>query len=100
EGGIHFFVTANSYAHGSSEEFVGRELRDFARREDVVVATNVFHRVGDLPEVLSRAKIWRSIDASLRRRGMDYRDSLQILRSDYNTRKDDTLEGLNDVVKA
>ncbi|HAW1872598.1 TPA: aldo/keto reductase [Escherichia coli] len=67
EGGINFFDTANSYSDGSSEEIVGRALRDFARREDVVVATKVFHRVGDLPEGLSRAQILRSIDDSLRR---------------------------------
>ena len=70
EGGINFFDTANSYSDGSSEEIVGRALRDFARREDVVVATKVFHRVGDLPEGLSRAQILRSIDDSLRRLGM------------------------------
>lgn len=74
EGGINFFDTANSYSDGSSEEIVGRALRDFARREDVVVATKVFHRVGDLPEGLSRAQILRSIDDSLRRLGMDYVD--------------------------
>lgn len=56
EGGINFFDTANSYSDGSSEEIVGRALRDFARRDEVVVATKVFHRVGDLPEGLSRAQ--------------------------------------------
>lgn len=58
EGGINFFDTANSYSDGSSEEIVGRALRDFARREDVVVATKVFHRVGDLPEGLSVHKFY------------------------------------------
>ncbi|ENC21513.1 1-deoxyxylulose-5-phosphate synthase YajO [Escherichia coli] len=100
EGGINFFDTANSYSDGSSEEIVGRALRDFARREDVVVATKVFHRVGDLPEGLSRAQILRSIDDSLRRLGMDYVDILQIHRWDYNTPIEETLEALNDVVKA
>lgn len=100
EGGINFFDTANSYSDGSSEEIVGRALRDFARREDVVVATKVFHRVGDLPEGLSRAQILRSIDDSLRRLGMDYADILQIHRWDYNTPIEETLEALNDVVKA
>ena len=76
EGGINFFDTANSYSDGSSEEIVGRALRDFARREDVVVATKVFHRVGDLPEGLSRAQILRSIDDSLRRLGTDHLDVL------------------------
>lgn len=100
EGGINFFDTANSYSDGSSEGIVGRALRDFARREDVVVATKVFHRVGDLPEGLSRAQILRSIDDSLRRLGMDYVDILQIHRWDYNTPIEETLEALNDVVKA
>lgn len=100
EGGINFFDTANSYSDGSSEEIVGRALRDFARREDVVVATKVFHRVGDLPEGLSRAQILRSIDDSLRRLGMDYVDILQIHRWDYNTPIEETLEALNDVVKS
>ncbi|QYG85705.1 1-deoxyxylulose-5-phosphate synthase YajO [Citrobacter koseri] len=100
EGGINFFDTANSYSAGSSEEIVGRALRDFARREEVVVATKVFHRVGDLPEGLSRAQILRSIDDSLKRLGMDYVDILQIHRWDYNTPIEETLEALNDVVKA
>lgn len=99
EGGINF-DTANSYSAGSSEEIVGRALRDFARREEVVVATKVFHRVGDLPEGLSRAQILRSIDDSLKRLGMDYVDILQIHRWDYNTPIEETLEALNDVVKA
>ena len=100
EGGINFFDTANSYSAGSSEEIVGRALRDFARREEVVVATKVFHQVDDLAEGLSRAQILRSIDDSLRRLGMDYVDILQIHRWDYNTPIEETLEALNDVVKA
>ncbi|EBF0276187.1 aldo/keto reductase [Salmonella enterica] len=100
EGGINFFDTANSYSDGSSEEIVGRALRDFARRDEVVVATKVFHRVGDLPEGLSRAQILRSIDDSLARLGMEYVDILQIHRWDYNTPIEETLEALNDVVKA
>lgn len=100
EGGINFFDTANSYSAGSSEEIVGRALRDFARRDEVVVATKVFHQVDDLPEGLSRAQILRSIDDSLRRLGMDYVDILQIHRWDYNTPIEETLEALNDVVKA
>ena len=67
EGGINFFDTANSYSDGSSEEIVGRALRDFARRDDIVVATKVYYPVGDLPQGLSRAQILRSIDDSLRR---------------------------------
>jgi aryl-alcohol dehydrogenase-like predicted oxidoreductase len=100
EGGINFFDTANSYSDGSSEEIVGRALRDFARREDVVVATKVYHQTGDLPQGLSRTQILRSIDDSLTRLGMDYVDLLQIHRWDYNTPIEQTLEALNDVVKS
>lgn len=100
DDGITFFDTANSYSDGSSEEIVGRALRDFARRDEVVVATKVYHQVGDLPEGLSRAQILRSIDDSLRRLNMDYVDLLQIHRWDYNTPIEETLEALNDVVKA
>lgn len=100
EGGINFFDTANSYSDGSSEEIVGRALKDFARRDEVVVATKVYHQVGDLPQGLSRAQILRSIDDSLRRLGMEYVDLLQIHRWDYNTPIEETLEALNDVVKA
>lgn len=99
-GGINFFDTANSYSDGSSEEIVGRALRDFARREDVVVATKVYYPSGTLTEGLSRAQIMRSIDDSLQRLGMDYVDLLQIHRWDYNTPIEETLEALNDVVKA
>lgn len=100
EGGINFFDTANNYSEGSSEEIVGRALRDFARRDEVVVATKVYHQVGDLPEGLSRAQILRSIDDSLRRLGMEYVDLLQIHRWDYTTPIEETLEALNEVVKA
>lgn len=100
EGGINFFDTANSYSEGSSEEIVGRALRDFARRDEVVVATKVYHQVGDLPEGLSRAQILRSIDDSLRRLGMENVDLLQIHRWDYTTPIEETLEALNEVVKA
>ncbi len=100
DNGINFFDTANSYSDGSSEEIVGRALKDFMRREDVVIATKVYHQVGDLPEGLSRAQILRSIDDSLRRLGTDYVDLLQIHRWDYNTPIEETLEALNDVVKA
>jgi len=100
EGGINFFDTANSYSDGSSEESVGQALRDFARREEVVVATKVYHQVGDLAEGLSRAQILRSIDDSLRRLNMEYVDLLQIHRWDYNTPIEETLEALNDVVRA
>ncbi|MFK3705172.1 aldo/keto reductase [Klebsiella sp. NPDC088457] len=100
EGGINFFDTANSYSDGSSEEIVGRALRDFARRDEVVVATKVYHPVGDLPEGLSRGQILRSIDDSLRRLGMEYVDLLQIHRWDYTTPIEETLAALDEVVKA
>lgn len=100
EGGINFFDTANSYSDGSSEEIVGRALREFARRDEIVVATKVYHQTGDLTQGLSRAQILRSIDDSLRRLGMEYVDLLQIHRWDYNTPLEETLEALHDVVKA
>lgn len=100
EGGINFFDTANSYSDGSSEEIVGRALRDFARRDEVVVATKVYHQVGDLEEGLSRAQILRSIDDSLKRLGMDYVDLLQIHRWDYRTPIEETLAALDEVVKS
>lgn len=100
EGGINFFDTANSYSDGSSEEIVGRALRDFARRDEIVVATKVYYPSGDLPQGLSRAQILRSIDDSLTRLGMDYVDLLQIHRWDYNTPIEETLEALNDMVKS
>lgn len=100
DNGINFFDTANSYSDGSSEEIVGRALKDFMRREDAVLATKVYFQVGDLPEGLSRGQIMRSIDDSLHRLGTDYVDLLQIHRWDYNTPIEETLEALNDVVKA
>lgn len=100
ENGINFFDTSNNYSDGSSEEILGRALRDFARRQDVVVATKVYNKVGDLPQGLSRAQILRSIDDSLKRLGTDYVDLLQIHRWDYSTPIEETLEALNDVVKA
>ena len=100
EGGITFFDTANSYSDGSSEEIVGRALRDFARRDEVVVATKVYHQAQGLSQGLSRAQILQSIDDSLRRLGMEYVDLLQIHRWDYETPIEETLEALNDVVKS
>ncbi|WP_297206934.1 aldo/keto reductase [uncultured Pluralibacter sp.] len=100
EGGINFFDTANSYSDGSSEEIVGRALRDFARRDEIVVATKVYHQTQDLPQGLSRPQILRSIDDSLRRLNMEYVDLLQIHRWDYDTPIEETLEALNDVVKS
>ncbi|MDP8986613.1 MAG: aldo/keto reductase [Pseudomonadota bacterium] len=100
--GINFFDTANAYSDGTSEEIVGRALRDFGRREEVVVATKVFFPMTDAPNSggLSRKAILASIDASLRRLGMEYVDLYQIHRWDYRTPLEETLEALHDVVKA
>jgi aryl-alcohol dehydrogenase-like predicted oxidoreductase len=100
ESGINFFDTANSYSDGSSEEIVGRALKDFARRHEVVVATKVYFPMSNLSGGLSRANIMQSIDDSLGRLGMDHVDLLQIHRWDYNTPLEETLEALHDVVKS
>ena len=102
ELGITFFDTSNSYSDGSSEEIVGRALRDFARRDEVVLATKAFFSWGERPNQggLSRKAIMTAIDASLQRLGMDYVDLYQIHRWDYNTPIEETLEALHDVVKA
>lgn len=100
DAGINFFDTANSYSDGSSEEIVGRALKDFAKRDEIVVATKVYNAVTGLKPGLSRASIMQSIDDSLRRLGMEYVDLLQIHRWDYETPVEETLEALNDVVKA
>lgn len=100
--GINFFDTANSYSDGTSEEIVGRALRDFARRDEVVIATKVFfpQRKGPNAGGLSRKAIMTGIDASLQRLGVDYVDLYQIHRWDYGTPIEETLEALHDVVKA
>jgi aryl-alcohol dehydrogenase-like predicted oxidoreductase len=102
EHGINFFDTADMYSRGLSEEVTGRALRDFARREDVVVATKVRYGVEEGPNKtgLSRRHIMAAVDASLRRLGMDYIDLYQIHRTDPNTPIEETIEALNDVVKA
>jgi aryl-alcohol dehydrogenase-like predicted oxidoreductase len=102
EGGITFFDTANVYSDGSSEEILGRALKDFARREDVVVATKVYNRMRPGPNGAgsSRRNIMLEIDASLRRLGMDHVDLYQIHRWDNETPIEETLEALHDVVKA
>ncbi|ANS41459.1 aldo/keto reductase [Serratia inhibens] len=100
DAGINFFDTANSYSDGSSEEIVGRALRDYARRDDVVIATKVYFPLSNLECGLSRAKIMQSIDDSLKRLGTDYVDLLQIHRWDYETPIEETLEALHDVVRA
>lgn len=100
EAGINFFDTANSYSDGSSEEIVGRALKAFARREDIVVATKVYFPLSNLSQGLSRKNIMQSIDDSLQRLDMEYVDLLQIHRWDYETPLEETLEALSDVVKA
>lgn len=102
EIGINFFDTADVYAAGASEEVVGRALRDFARRDDYVLATKVNSPMGPGPndKGLSRKHIMSSIDASLRRLGMDYVDVYQIHRWDYDTPIEETLEALHDIVRA
>ncbi|KAJ9434005.1 Predicted oxidoreductase [Candidatus Pantoea symbiotica] len=100
EAGINFFDTANSYSDGSSEETVGRALKDFARRDQVVVATKVYFPLSNLSQGLSRQNILQSIDDSLTRLGMEYVDLLQIHRWDYDTPIEETLEALHEVVKS
>ncbi|WP_338561613.1 aldo/keto reductase [Erwinia sp. E_sp_B04_7] len=100
DAGINFFDTANSYSDGSSEEIVGRALKDYARRDEIVVATKVYFPMSNLSAGLSRANIMQSIDDSLGRLGMDHVDLLQIHRWDYNTPLEETLEALHDVVKS
>jgi 1-deoxyxylulose-5-phosphate synthase len=100
--GINFFDTANVYSDGTSEEYVGRALIDYARREEVVIATKVNGRMHKGPNGagLSRKAIMTEIDASLRRLGTDHVDLYQIHRWDYGTPIEETLEALHDVVKA
>jgi len=102
ELGINFFDTANTYSDGTSEEIVGRALGDFARREEVVIATKVFYpmRAGANARGLSRKSIMTEIDASLRRLGTDYIDLYQIHRWDKHTPIEETLAALHDVIKA
>lgn len=101
EAGINFFDTANVYSDGSSEEIVGRALKEFTRRDEVVIATKVHLPMGEGPNRrgLSRKAIMAEIDASLRRLGTDYVDLYQIHRWDPYTPVEETLEALHDVVK-
>jgi len=103
ELGINFFDTADMYSVGVSEEILGRALKDFGpSRDRVVIATKLFNPMGDDPNQrgLSRKHIRHAIDDSLRRLGTDYVDLYQIHRFDYNTPIEETLEGLDEVVKA
>jgi aryl-alcohol dehydrogenase-like predicted oxidoreductase len=102
ELGINFFDTANVYSDGTSEEILGRALKDFARRDEVVIATKVYFRMRQGPNGagLSRKAIMSEIDNSLRRLGTDYVDLYQIHRWDNDTPIEETMEALHDVVKA
>jgi len=102
EAGINFFDTANVYSNGTSETITGNALRDFAKRDEVVIATKVRFPVGKGPNDygLSRKHIMSAIDASLKRLGTDYVDLYQIHRWDYETPIEETMEALHDIVKA
>lgn len=102
DAGINFFDTADMYSLGESERVVGKALLDYASREDVVIATKVFHPMGDGPNNrgLSRKHIMAAIDSSLQRLGTDHVDLYQIHRWDYHTPIEETMEALHDVVKA
>lgn len=102
ETGINFFDTANMYSTGVSEEVVGRALKDFGNRHELVIATKVFNPMRRDPNGrgLSRKAIMTEIDHSLQRLGTDYVDLYQIHRWDYATPIEETLEALHDVVKA
>src|ERR1700754_2107558 len=100
--GINFFDTANVYSDGTSEEIVGRALKEFVRREDVVIATKVHSRMRPGPNGagLSRKAIFAEIDNSLKRLGTDFVDLYQIHRWDPKVPIEETMEALHDVVKA
>lgn len=100
--GINFFDTANVYSDGTSEEIVGRALKDYARRDEIVLATKVHGQMhaGPNGSGLSRKAILAEIDNSLKRLGTDYVDLYQIHRWDYHTPIEETMEALHDVVKA
>jgi aryl-alcohol dehydrogenase (NADP+) len=102
EAGVNFFDTANVYSDGTSEEFLGRAIKDLTRRDEVVIATKVHGRMRADANGggLSRKAIFTEIDASLSRLGMDYVDLYQIHRWDNSTPVEETLEALHDVVKS
>ncbi len=102
ELGINFFDTADMYSQGVSEEVMGQALRDFARRDQVVIATKVFFPTGDSPNEggLSRLHVMRAVEASLKRLGTDYIDLYQIHRADPSTPIEETLAALHDLVKS
>ena len=102
EFGVNFFDTSDTYSLGLSEEILGRALKDFTRRDEVVIATKVFFPMGGKPNQggLSRKHIMDAIDASLRRLQVDYVDLYQIHRWDNETPIEETLEALHEVVKS
>jgi aryl-alcohol dehydrogenase-like predicted oxidoreductase len=102
DAGINFFDTANMYSNGSSEEILGRALKDFANRDDVVIATKLRHpmRPGPNGRGLSRKAIMTEVEHSLERLGTDYIDLYQVHRNDHATPLEETLEALSDLVKA
>lgn len=102
ELGVNFFDTANVYAYGRSEEILGRALKDFANRDEVVIATKVHGKMREGPNGagLSRKAILSEIEHSLRRLGTEYVDLYIIHRWDYQTPIEETMEALHDVVKA
>ncbi|MEU1804755.1 aldo/keto reductase [Streptomyces sp. NPDC019937] len=102
ELGITFWDTANVYSFGSSEEIVGRAIKKYARREDIVLATKLFYPMHSGPggSGTSRKAVMEQIDASLTRLGTDYVDLYQIHRLDHETPAEETMEALHDVVKA
>lgn len=102
ELGINFFDTADMYSIGKSEEIVGRALKDYAKRDQVIIATKVYFSMSDDPndKGLSRKHIMDAIDASLKRLGTDYVDLYQIHRWDYETPIEETMEALNDLVNS
>jgi 1-deoxyxylulose-5-phosphate synthase len=102
EAGINFFDTANAYSGGTSEEITGRALQDFARRDEVVIATKAFFPWRSAPNAggLSRKALFSAVDASLQRLGTDYIDLYQIHRWDAATPIEETMEALHDIVKS
>lgn len=102
ESGINFFDTANMYSQGSSEEVIGRLLPEFAKRDEIVVATKAYFPWRQAPNTggLSRKSLMHAIDASLTRLNMDYVDLYQIHRWDDETPIEETMEALHDIVKA
>ena len=102
EAGINFFDTADMYSFGESERITGKALREYARRDEVVIATKVFNAMGPKPNQsgLSRKHIRDAVDGSLKRLGTDYIDLLIIHRFDHETSIEETTEALNDLVRA